>query len=78
MSIIPCLEWEWFLGAKAPLEPLDVKVSESETKKVWNSMILPELQDDSWLYLGHKGACISDIKVLTNTIQYNLRFPNMD
>ena len=55
-----------FLGARAPLEPLDVKVKvKVEAKKFRNGQIMLELLDDLSLCLGHL-----EIMVVSNNIQY--------
>ena len=59
-----------FLGARAPLGSLDVKV---KAKKFRNSMILLELLNDLQLCYRH-----FDIMVATNVIQYYLVLPNID
>ena len=59
-----------FLGARAPLGPLDVKV---KPKKFRNHIILLELLDDLQLCQGHL-----DMMVVNNIIQYHLILPNID
>ena len=63
-----------FLGAKAPLGSLDVKVKvKVKAKKLRNSMIMPEFLSNNVVLLGifrHNG--------ITNIIQYYLVLPNID
>ena len=55
-----------FLGAKAPLEPLDVKVKvKVEAKKFRKCQIMLKLLDDLSFCLGHL-----EIMVDSNNIQY--------
>ena len=63
-----------FLGAKAPLGPVDVKVKvKVKAKKFQNSMILPESPDDLEFCYGH-----IHIMVVTNITQCYLVLPNID
>ena len=61
-----------FLGARAPLGPLDVEVK-VKAKKFRNSMILLELLEDLQLCYRHL-----DIMVVINILQYYQVLPNIE